>query len=67
MRSNIDNLILENKKLKKIIEKLETKLQKYTNPEINKKYYHNIITIYIYKWKNSSHIQTPRVIKYYLK
>ena len=40
MRSNIDNLILENKKLKKIIEKLETKLQKYTNPEINKKYYH---------------------------
>jgi len=41
MTDNINNLILENKILKIKVQELEKKLKKYTNPERNRKYYHN--------------------------
>lgn len=38
---DINSVLEENERLKKLVEELQEKLSKYTNPERNKKYYEN--------------------------
>lgn len=38
---DINMVLEENERLKKLVEELQEKLSKYTNPERNKKYYEN--------------------------
>ena len=41
LKNRINELLKENEELKKIIEELEKRLKKYSNPERNKRYYRN--------------------------